>query len=162
MSNPASSIQADDVILEPDRGLALWVLGSLYTFKARGKETGGAYAIVEGTILPGSGPPPHIHHAEDECFYVLQGQISFLYEDRTIQGGQGTFLRVPKGVLHTFRNVGTEPARVLLVVSPAGLDEFWEKVGLPAVDRLTPPQPEPGMMERVLALAPQYHLELRP
>ena len=142
--------------------LALWVLGSLYTFKARGKETGGAYAIVEATVLPDSGPPPHIHHAEDECFYVLDGEFSFLYEDRTIAGGQGTFLRVPKGVLHTFRNAGSEPARVLLVVSPAGLDEFWETVGLPAGDRLTPPKPEPGMMERVLALAPKYHLELRP
>ena len=155
-------MNADDPPLDADEDLALWVLGSLYTFKARGQQTGGAYAIVEATVLPGSGPPPHVHHAEDECFYVLDGEFSFLYEDRTIRGGQGTFLRVPKGVLHTFRNAGNEPARVLLVVSPAGLDEFWERVGLPAGDRLTPPKPEPGMMERVLALAPQYHLELRP
>jgi len=142
--------------------LSLWVLGSLYTFKARGRETGGAYAIVEATVAAGQGPPPHIHHAEDECFYVLEGEFSFLHEGRTHHGGPGFFFRVAKGVLHTFRNAGTATGRVLLIVSPAGLDEFWERVGLPAADRTTPPVPPPGTMERVLALAPEYHLELRP
>ncbi len=144
----------------PDQ--SLWVLGSLYTFKTRGRETGGAYAVVEATVSPGKGPPPHIHHAEDECFYVLEGDFAFLVEDRTITGGPGTFLRVPKGTLHTFANAGDRPGRVLLVVAPAGLDEFWERVGLPAGDGVTPPVPEPGMMARVLALAPTYHLEIRP
>ncbi len=148
--------------LEPGGGLALWVLGSLYTFKARGRETNGAYAIVEATVFAGQGPPPHIHHAEDECFYVLEGEFSFRYDDQTLEGGPGMFLRVPRGVLHTFRNIGDSPARVLLIVSPAGLDEFWEAVGLPAGDGVTPPTPALGAMERVRALAPQYHLELRP
>jgi len=147
---------------EPVDELSLWVLGSLYTFKARGKETGGEYAVVEATVFPGQGPPPHIHHAEDECFYVLEGSFSFLHEDRTLGGGPGMFLRVPKGVLHTFSNAGTAPGRVLLIVSPAGLDDFWEEVGLPAGDRATPPAPDPGAMARVLELAPRYHLELRP
>jgi quercetin dioxygenase-like cupin family protein len=148
--------------IEPGGGVALWVLGSIYTFKARGRETGGAYAIVEGTVLPGQGPPRHIHHAEDECFFVLEGEFSFLYETRTIQGGQGTFVRIPRGVLHTFSNVGDGPGRVLIVVSPAGLDEFWEKVGTHVSDPAIPPTPDPAEMERILALAPQYHLEIRP
>jgi mannose-6-phosphate isomerase-like protein (cupin superfamily) len=148
--------------LESGGGLALWVLGSIYTFKARGRETGGAYAIVEAKVFAGQGPPPHIHHAEDECFFVLEGEFSFLYETQTIHGGPGTFLRVPRGVLHTFKNAGENPGRVLLIVSPAGLDEFWERVGLHVADPTTPPTPEPGAMERIMALAPQYHLELRP
>ena len=141
--------------------LSLWVLGSLYTFKARGPETGGAYAIVEATVPPGQGPPPHVHHAEDECFYVLEGTFSLLDGDRTLEGGPGSFLRVPKGRLHTFKNVGQGPGRVLLVVSPAGLDDFWVAIGTPAADLLNPPAPEPGAMARAFALAPRYHLELR-
>src|SRR3954453_11813051 len=90
--------------LEPGGGLSLWVMGSIYTFKARGRETGGAYAIVEAAVPPGQGPPPHIHHAEDECFFVLEGEFTFLYETTNIPGGPGAFVRVPRGVLHTFRN----------------------------------------------------------
>ncbi|WP_435007466.1 cupin domain-containing protein [Tundrisphaera lichenicola] len=148
--------------LEPGGGLALWVLGSIYTFKARGRDTAGAYAIVEATVFEGQGPPPHIHHAEDECFFVLEGNFSFQYEDQSIEGGPGTFLRVPRGVLHTFRNAGHAPGRVLLTVAPAGLDEFWEKVGHPVSDPAQPPPDDPEEMERILELAPQYHLELRP
>jgi mannose-6-phosphate isomerase-like protein (cupin superfamily) len=148
--------------LEPGGGLALWVLGSLCTFKARGRETGGAYAIVEEKVLAGHGPPRHIHHAEDECFFVLEGEFSFLYESQTLLGGPGTFVRVPRGVLHTFRNEGRSPGRVLLIVSPAGLDEFWERVGIHVSDPDTPPKPEPDELDRIMEIAPQYHLEFRP
>ncbi len=155
MSDPTIAPRAGD-------GPSLWVLGSLYTFKVRGSETAGAYAIVEAKAWPGQGPPPHVHHAEDECFHVLEGTFSFLHHGRTFEGGPGTFLRVAKGDLHTFRCVGDAPGRVLLIVAPAGLDDFWEAVGLPVVDPTSPPPPTPELMARVLELAPRHHLELRP
>jgi len=57
--------------LQPGIGKSLWVLGDLYTFKVVGEETGGAIAVLEVQVQPQNGPPPHIHHREDETFYVL-------------------------------------------------------------------------------------------
>ena len=67
-----------EVLLNPGEGDSFWVLGDLYTFKVTGKQTNGAFTVVDQVIQPQSGPPPHIHHREDEAFYVLAGRFSFL------------------------------------------------------------------------------------
>lgn len=68
------------------------------------------------------GPPEHEHAAEDDAFYVLEGELTFTVEGETIVAGAGTFVLVPPGVRHTFANRGSAPARILNVHAPAGFD----------------------------------------
>jgi mannose-6-phosphate isomerase-like protein (cupin superfamily) len=78
-------------------GKTLWVLGDLYEFKATAEDTGGRFALWETTTPPGNpGPPPHIHHNEDEVFYLLEGELELMVEGRASVVGAGTFVDIPK------------------------------------------------------------------
>jgi mannose-6-phosphate isomerase-like protein (cupin superfamily) len=143
-------------------GKTLWVLGDLYEFKATGEDTGGMFALWETTIPPGNpGPPPHIHHNEDEVFYLLEGELELMVEGRASVVGAGTFVYIPKGTLHTYRNAGTRPARFLGMVAPSGFEGFFEEVGEPARHGSSPPA-EPPDVEKIMATAPKYGLEIPP
>jgi mannose-6-phosphate isomerase-like protein (cupin superfamily) len=124
--------------LEEER---IWFLDSLLTVKATGATTGGAFDLVEELIPPGFSPPPHIHYREEECFYVISGQMTFTCGDESIAAGPGAFIVLPRGVPHTFRVEGTEPARTLMLNTPAGLLGFFRELGRPAP---TPTLPPPG------------------
>jgi len=63
-------------IIHKGEGNSYWVLGDLYTFKLTGKQTNGAFAVIDQIIQPESGPPPHVHYREDEAFYILDGRFS--------------------------------------------------------------------------------------
>lgn len=144
-------------------GRSLWVLGELHTFKVVGEDTGTAFALWEQTTPPGAGPPPHIHHAEDESFYVLEGELEFIAGGGAIRANTGSFVHVPRGTLHTFKNVGTVPARFLAMVAPAGFEKFFEEIGEPATDKSTPPVPEgPPDVEKLVATAAKYDCEIPP
>ena len=78
--------------------------------------------------LDGDGPPQHIHKAEDEAFYVLEGEIKVLLGERTITATAGSFVVIPRGTVHTFSRVGQESAKVLAIFTPAGMEELWSEV----------------------------------
>ena len=101
-------------------GKKVWSVGTdLITFKATGEDTGGAFALFDMLVLPGGGPPPHIHTRESESFYVLEGEFEFLAGDEWIKASPGSFVHVPKGALHTLKNAGSEVGRLLTLVAPA-------------------------------------------
>ncbi len=148
----------------PDGGRSIWLLGMLITFRAVAEETGGDYSLYEQTVPPQLGPPPHIHHQETEAFYVLEGKFEFLKGDQTVTASSGSFVYVPKGVLHTFRNVGEIPARFLAIVTPGGLHEkLLGEIGEPAKSQSLPSLPEgPPDVERIVRIAQKYGTELPP
>jgi mannose-6-phosphate isomerase-like protein (cupin superfamily) len=146
--------------LAPGEGKAVHLVGDTYTFKVVGEETDGRFALIEGLVPPEAGPPPHIHHREDECFWVLEGEVEFLDTDRTLLAGSGSCLRIPKGTLHRFKNVGTAPARILFLVSPAGLEKMFEEIGEPATAGSVAPPPQPVDIAKLLAVAPKYGMEI--
>src|SRR5438067_11926232 len=90
-------------ILRPNEGRSVWLLGGCYTFKVISQQTGGAYSLTEVKCVQDSGPPPHVHLAEDEVFYVLEGGLEFLCDGRWVHAGAGSVVRTPKGTLHTYR-----------------------------------------------------------
>jgi quercetin dioxygenase-like cupin family protein len=152
----------DNGVLRAGEGRSLWVVGDRYTIKATGEETGGAFALVEALVPPGGGPPPHIHHREDEAFYVLEGELLFHVNGHDIAAGAGSWITLARGSLHHFQNVGNRPARMLIVVTPSGLERFFEEVGRAANDgdgETVAPTPED--VERLLAVAPRYGIEIR-
>jgi mannose-6-phosphate isomerase-like protein (cupin superfamily) len=141
---------------------SLWMLGELLTYKVPSQRTGGAYSLFEVETLPGSGPPPHVQHREDECFYVLQGEFQFLNGAVTLRAGAGSLLYIPKGTLHAHKNVGEGVGRLLVAQTPGGLYErFFEEVGKP-VDGdggslVFEEQPDLG---RIVAVAAEHGIEI--
>ena len=104
----------------PDAGDSVWLVGDRITVKLASEDTGGVYSVAEEISPPQGGPPPHTHSQEDETLYVLEGEVEFLLGEDTIPAGPGSCVYVPRGTLHTFKNVGTLPSRVLVVLSPGG------------------------------------------
>ena len=73
---------------------SLWVFGELVVCKTKSEQTGGAYSLFEVVTQPGSGPPPHVQHREDEAFYVLEGEYEFLIGKETKREGPGSLFYV--------------------------------------------------------------------
>lgn len=145
---------------EAGQGQAVWVVGDRYTIKVSGAETGGAFAMVEAVVLPGAGPPPHVHRREDEAFYVLEGELTFHADGNSFSGGPGTWVTLSKGSRHYFRNTGERAARMLILVTPAGLEEFFLEVGRPVEGKEGEGAVTAEDIERLMEAAPWYGLEI--
>src|ERR671923_199988 len=93
-------------------------------------------AVERGDPMLGNGADQdfaHIHHREDETYYIIEGEFEFMEDDgSTFTAGAGSFVYLPKGRLHMHKNAGDTPARALVLVVPAGVDEFIEEAGEPA------------------------------
>lgn len=149
--------------LAVDEGEATWFLGHLVTIKTAGEMTGEAFSVTEHFPPAGFGPPPHIHHNEDEAIYVLEGEVSFLWDDRTFRGGPGSYTLLRRGIAHTYKVEGDSPARLLIVTTPAGFERFVRDSGVPADDRTAPvPPATQADIEKMLATAPRYGIEILP
>jgi mannose-6-phosphate isomerase-like protein (cupin superfamily) len=152
------SMKTHEVALTKGEGRSIWLLGDLYTFKFSGE----ALSVTELTAFPQNGPPPHIHLREDESFSVLDGEFSVLLGERTLTAGQGAFVHIPKGTLHTYKNIGSTPGRMIILLTPGGFERLWEELGEPATQLTTPPPVDAGVIEKLIALAPNYHLQIPP
>jgi quercetin dioxygenase-like cupin family protein len=127
----------------------LWWKTGRIAVKASGAETGGALSQLEIDDPIGTAPPLHIHHGEDETFYVLEGTVTvFAGEDR-IDLGPGDYGFVPRGVVHAYL-VTSERARMLVTFSPSGFEEVFMRFGEPAGDG---PAPEDAVMPPPVELA---------
>jgi quercetin dioxygenase-like cupin family protein len=149
-------------IRKPNEGRRIGIVGDVYRFLATGDDTDGKYATFEAIVPPGSGPPPHVHSREEESFLVLEGEMTFqLGEDRFV-AGEGTFLNMPVGSLHCFKNESDTTARLLISIAPAGLEQMFFEVGHPltAADE-SAPSPSQADIEKLLEAAPRYGVEIR-
>jgi len=120
-------------IIEKQQGLFLGVAGGNYRVVIPGEQTDNKYAVIEMTVPPGGGPPPHSHPLIQETFYVLEGEIEFKTENGRSMVHQGGFVSIPLGgAAHCFRNVSQAPVKLLCTVMPAGLEKLFQKIGSPA------------------------------
>ena len=128
-----------------------------------GKESAqGAYTLLEMTGLPpGLWVPPHIHHAEEEAWYVLDGELTFRVGDRTIPAVPGSFILVPRGLVHAFGNTGARPASLLEIFSPAGMEGYFEERTALAKAASPTGEPDYAGMDPVAhaALAKKYGMD---
>ena len=139
---------------------SVWYNGSLMTFLATGEDTHGQFALIEAVARRGNVPPPHIHHREDEIFYVLEGEIVVSVGDHTIKGTPGTMVFLPRDVAHSF-TIESEYGRMLILLTPAGLERWFKEFSVPAQTMTLPPADEPayGEVQRMLEAAPRYGIE---
>ncbi len=143
-------------------GRTVGVVGDVYYFLATGADTSGKYALWEALVPPGGGPPPHVHSREEEGFYVLEGEIAFHIGDERIVATAGTFANMPIGTPHRFKNESDRPARMLISVAPAGLEQMFFECGVPLPTGATAaPPPSRAEIDRLIEIAPRYGIELR-
>jgi quercetin dioxygenase-like cupin family protein len=137
---------AEPFVRTPAAGSALNVLGVTHIYKATGAETAGSFSLWEAVVPPGAGAPPHTHTHEDEAFYVLSGELLIEFEGESAphRVAPGGFFFGARGRRHAFRNIGDQPARVLIVSAPScGLDQMFGELeaataaGMPEFVKLT-------------------------
>jgi quercetin dioxygenase-like cupin family protein len=124
-------------LLRKGEGQSVWSLGGRFTMKVSDADAGGRFALVEVLAFRATEPPLHVHHNEDEAWYVLDGKMTFYVGDATLEAAAGSFVFAPSGIAHTF-TVDQEPTRVLVFASPAGFERFAVELGEPATSDKPP------------------------
>lgn len=98
--------------------------GESATVLIAGAQTGGKLALLEVRVGRGAEVPVHLHHWEDEIVYVLEGEVIFHVNGERLPGPAGTRALLPRGSAHSY-SVETDMASLLVVVAPAGLEQFY-------------------------------------
>ena len=151
------------IVLNPGEGTAYSAVGDAYRILAGGDQTGGSYTLMEIRVTPQNGPPPHVHTREDEAFFILEGEVTFQLGGRTVVTQPGGFLQGPRGIPHSFKNTGSSPARILVLVTPSGFEKFIEEFATPLPSFDAPALPvTPTEIEKLLAAAPKYGIQILP
>ena len=141
----------------PGEGETTSLFGDTYVVKAVGEETGGALAVIEAGLGPHSaGTPLHINTLEDENYYVVEGTLTFRLGERTLEAPAGTFVHIPKGVVHTHWNATAAPVRMLGFPAPAGFETFFADLA----ELMASMPPGPPDMARMSAIYEKYGLQV--
>jgi quercetin dioxygenase-like cupin family protein len=143
-----------------DAGEARWWFAALAVIKATAADTGGLMTIIEMTEPPGMEGPLHVHHREDEAFWVLEGDATFYVGDAVIEAHAGDYVFGPRDVPHRY-TVGEAGCRLLFICSPGGFEDLVRAMSVPAASRTLPPpsDAEPDW-EWVAAVAEAHGCEL--
>jgi len=148
-------------IRKPVEGRWIAQSGDINRFLAVSEDTGGAYSQWEAIVPPGGGPRLHVHSRENESFYVLEGELVFQLGDIQETAAAGTYVNLPVGIPHCFRNKTQAVARLLITVIPGGLEGLFFESGTEVEPGATvAPEPAPGEKERIGASAPRYGIRL--
>ena len=134
-------------------------VGELVTVLAGAEQTAGLFGLMEELLIKGAEPPPHVHHREDESFFVLEGSMTVRVGDELFAAGPGSFVFCPRDVPHLL-TLETEQVRALTLVTPGGVEAFFVEIGEPVRSRTLPVNPPEPDLERVVALATHYGAEV--
>jgi mannose-6-phosphate isomerase-like protein (cupin superfamily) len=136
-----------------------WFLGLPTWIRASAADTNGTLSLIDQVIPAGFASPWHVHHNEDESFYVIDGTMTVVVGDRAITLNAGDFGFGPRGIAHGFRIEGTKPARVLLMTNGGHLAAFVRETSDPS-DCATPPEPNPADLPKLAAAAERHGMTI--
>lgn len=146
--------------LQPGEGETRWFIGALGTIKADAATTDGQLAVLEFLWPQDSGSPLHVHHNEDEWFYVIEGEVTFWVGGKVIVAPAGSFVYGPRDIPHTFLVTSTV-ARFLMVTQPGPFADFVRAMSEPAQRATLPPASvQPPSPEELTAKAAEYGMEI--
>lgn len=141
------------------------VVGDNYTILLTGADTAGKYALIDMNVPPGGGPPPHRHDFE-EMFHVLEGEVEITFRGTTTIVRAGETVNIPAGAPHRFHNVSERDARMLCMISPPGLEEYFTLWGTPLPTRTAPLEISHDEAKAAIGMAielgPRYAIENLP
>jgi quercetin dioxygenase-like cupin family protein len=151
---------AEPVVVRNDQGEARWWFEALAIIRATAADTGGQMTIVEVTEPPGHEAPLHVHHREDEAFYILEGEATIHVGDTSFEVGPGDYALGPRDIPHRY-SIGPDGCRMLFICTPAGFENLVRDMSVPAETRTLPPASgEEPDMEMVAAVAAKHGAEL--
>jgi quercetin dioxygenase-like cupin family protein len=122
-----TSSEGNITLLPPGEGELRTVNRNLVSCKAISGNTLGAYSLFEVTVAPQGEPPLQAYSWEQQAYYILEGELVIRQSDRSFKVTAGSFVDIPKGILHTFKNVGTSPVRLLAIITPIGYEKSFEE-----------------------------------
>jgi quercetin dioxygenase-like cupin family protein len=152
-------MESAPAILNEEAQALNW-MGELTLLRITGERTGGRYTLAEVFVTPAGLVPRHIHHREDEAFYLLDGEVTFEIGDKIIEAKAGSFVFGPRDVPHRY-TVKTPTARLLMLFSPAGFEGFIRETSSPA-ESLIPPDPSAAEVDfdQIVVCANEYGSEV--
>jgi quercetin dioxygenase-like cupin family protein len=151
------------VAVRSGEGEARWWFGGLAEIKAGAADTGGQMTLVEVTQHPGAEAPLHVHHRDDEAFWILEGELTFQVGDETIEAAAGDYLFAPRDIPHRY-TVGERGCRMLFILLPGGIEDVIRPTSQPAPSRTLPPpaesEPSAEEIEGLKAIVREHGYEL--
>lgn len=167
---PKESIPSDvqpGFAVPKGKGRPIWYAGNLMEFKVDSEGSQGLLTFIEVTFRRGEEPPVHVHHREDELYYVLEGELTFYVGDREFDATPGTLIFLPRDVPHALvvrgssREGGPPQARLILQWFPANrLEEYFQEMGEVAPEAVLPPPPGALDPERLAAALTRHEIEV--
>jgi quercetin dioxygenase-like cupin family protein len=141
-------------------GPAYWFLNSLEIVLATSESTGGAFSLVHHTAPPGHATPYHLHHEEDEAFFVLDGEFTFICEGKKTVLGPDGYIFLPRNLRHGIRCTGAASSTMLVLAMPGtGFVGMMTEMAEPAEQRVLPPPIAPDM-EKLAMLCAKYKIDV--
>lgn len=153
-----SATHAAPFVRDSAAGPTLNVLGVTHTYKATAAETGGSFSLWEDVVPPGAGAPPHTHTLEDEAFYILSGELLIEFEGESAPRriGPGGFFYGPRHRRHAYRNISSQPVRMLVLCTPScGLEQMFVELDAATAAGMT----EVG---KLAAITAKYGVRIEP
>jgi quercetin dioxygenase-like cupin family protein len=146
--------------LSNNEGPAYWFLNNLEIVKATSESTGGAFALIHETTPPGHATPYHLHHIEDEAFYVLDGEFTFICDGQKTVLGPGGYIFLPRNIPHGVRCTGSAPSTMLILATPgSGFVGMMTEMAEPAKERVLPVAAAPDI-EKLKRLCAKYEIDI--
>jgi mannose-6-phosphate isomerase-like protein (cupin superfamily) len=138
-----------------------WFFDQLIDVLVDGEQTAQRYSLCEFWAPPGCRTPLHVHAELDEGWYVLEGELTvWVGDDQLHVLGPGDYAEGPRGVPHTFEVTGTSDLRAIIMVLPAGFEDYVRAFGTPAAEHRLPILEGPPDIARAAELAVQHGIEL--
>lgn len=141
----------DALFVSANEGKSFHVVTDTITIKVPSEKVNGAYSVSEDVTPVEGGAPPHIHHREDEMFYVLEGEFEFRCGGRVFKAAKDSLVTLPKNIPHSFKNTGNTSGKTLLILIPGGTEKAFEEL-----DKLPPGPPN---LENINAITKKYGVE---
>lgn len=139
---------------------AYWFLNSLNVVLATSDSTGGAYSMLHHTAPPGHATPYHLHHVEDEAFYVLEGEFTFVCQGKRTIVGPGGYIFLPRGIPHGIQCTGSGTSTMLILAMPGtGFVGMMLEMAEPAKERVLPPVTAADT-EKLARLCAKYEIDI--
>ena len=146
--------------LSASDGPAYWFLNNLCVVKATTESTGGAFSMTYQVAPSGHATPYHLHHVEDEAFFVLDGEYTFICDGVKTVLGPGGYIFLPRGIPHGIRVSSSTPATMLILAMPgAGFVGMMEEMARPALERVLPKLTQPDL-EKLGRLCAKYQIDV--
>jgi quercetin dioxygenase-like cupin family protein len=146
-----------------DNAPAYWFLNALHILLAHNESEDGVYSLIHLTAPPNFETPYHLHHAEDEAFYVLEGELTVIRDGEQIVAGPGSYIFLPRGVPHGFRTRSDKDSRVLIHAIPGGKVGFagmMIEMAKPIRDRHKLPEPTPPDLTKLNTLCKKNNIRI--